>query len=464
MSYRSGFGKTLKQLSNISLKSTRPLTIRTLTHFKKNLQFSSTIKPSFYNEHYSRNIHLSPIFCSETVVIEGPAFAESISEGDIRWIKAVGDFVNEDDLVAEIETDKTSVEVPAPRSGTIVKFLVQDGEKVGPKQKLYELKPGDASDTASASKKEEAPTTKETAPPKKEETSTGKVTKTTPDVSVKSNAGTIPKSAPVVSKPSGMPLSSVDVSGIEVNKLPSGVTSEQSVSGSREEFRVKMNRMRLRTAERLKNSQNENASLTTFNEIDMSNVIEMRAKYQQAFTKKHGVKLGLMSPFVKASAYALTNQPIVNAVIDQGDIVYRKFIDISVAVATPRGLVVPVIRNVESMNYADIEYTLSKLGEKARENKIAVEDMEGGTFTISNGGVYGSLFGTPIINPPQCAILGMHGIFDKPVAVNGKVEIRPIMTVALTYDHRLIDGREAVTFLKTIKSAVEDPRVMLMNL
>ncbi|CEF64103.1 Dihydrolipoyllysine-residue succinyltransferase component of 2-oxoglutarate dehydrogenase complex, mitochondrial [Strongyloides ratti] len=461
MSYRSGFAKTLRQISSISLKSTRPLTIRTLTYFNKNLQLSNTIKPVLYNEH-SRNIHLSPIFLSETVVIEGPAFAESISEGDIRWIKAVGDFVNEDDLVAEIETDKTSVEVPAPRAGTIVKFLVQDGEKVGPKQKLYELQPGNASDTAPASKKEEAPVKEKAAPTKKEEEP--KEVKNIQDTFVKSNAGTIPKSAPITSKPSSTPMSSVNVSGIEINKLPSGVTSEQSVSGSREEFRVKMNRMRLRTAERLKNSQNENASLTTFNEIDMSNVMEMRSKYQQLFTKKHGIKLGLMSPFIKASAYALTNQPIVNAVIDQGDIVYRKFIDISVAVATPKGLVVPVIRNVEGMNYADIEYTLFKLGEKARENKIAVEDMEGGTFTISNGGVYGSLFGTPIINPPQCAILGMHGIFDKPVAVNGKVEIRPIMTVALTYDHRLIDGREAVTFLKTIKSSVEDPRVMLMNL
>uniref|UniRef100_A0A0K0FWX4 Dihydrolipoyllysine-residue succinyltransferase component of 2-oxoglutarate dehydrogenase complex, mitochondrial n=1 Tax=Strongyloides venezuelensis TaxID=75913 RepID=A0A0K0FWX4_STRVS len=428
MSYRSGFTRTLKQISNISLKSTRPLSIRTIT-LKKNLELSKAIKTIPFNG-YSRNIYMSPIFCSDTVIIEGPAFAESISEGDIRWIKAVGDFVNEDDLVAEIETDKTSVEVPAPRAGTIVKFLVQDGEKVGPKQKLYELKPGDASQTASAPKKEET-TAKEQAPVKKEEAAPKSEPKSVTAAPVKSNAGAIPKSAPVAPRPTSSPMSSVDVSGIPLNKLPAGVTSEQSVSGSREEFRVKMNRMRIRTAERLKNSQNENASLTTFNEIDMSNVMEMRSKYQQAFIKKHGIKLGLMSPFVKASAYALTNQPIVNAVIDQGEIVYRKFVDISVAVATPRGLVVPVLRNVETMNYADIESTLFQLGEKARDNKLAVEDMEGGTFTISNGGVYGSLFGTPIINPPQCAILGMHGIFDKPVAINGKVEIRPIMTVAL---------------------------------
>lgn len=207
--------------------------------------------------------------------------------------------------------------------------------------------------------------------------------------------------------------------------------------------------------------------------------MEMRNRYQKDFLKKHGIKLGLMSPFVRASAYALQEQPIVNAgkflykiiiftmlfsVIDENEMVYRQFVDISVAVATPKGLVVPVLRNVESMDYAQIETTLAQIGEKARDGKLAVEDMEGGTFTISNGGVFGSVFGTPIINPPQSAILGMHGIFDRPVAINGKVEIRPIMQVALTYDHRLIDGREAVTFLKKIKSAVEDPRTILMNL
>ena len=192
--------------------------------------------------------------------------------------------------------------------------------------------------------------------------------------------------------------------------------------------------------------------------------MEMRNRYQKDFSKKHGIKLGLMSPFIRAASYALQDQPVVNAVIDDNEIVYRQFVDISVAVATPKGLVVPVLRNVESMDYAQIELSLAQIGEKARDGKLAIEDMEGGTFTISNGGVFGSLFGTPIINPPQSAILGMHGIFDKPVAVNGKVEIRPMMTIALTYDHRLIDGREAVTFLKKIKTAVEDPRTILMNI
>jgi 2-oxoglutarate dehydrogenase E2 component (dihydrolipoamide succinyltransferase) len=203
--------------------------------------------------------------------------------------------------------------------------------------------------------------------------------------------------------------------------------------------------------------------LTTFNEIDMSNAIEMRNLHKDAFLKKHNLKLGFMSAFVKASAFALQDQPVVNAVIDDNETVYRDYIDISVAVATPKGLVVPVIRSCENMNYAQIERAIADLGEKARNNALAIEDMDGGTFTISNGGVFGSMFGTPIINPPQSAILGMHGIIERPVAIKGKVEIRPMMYVALTYDHRLIDGREAVLFLKKIKASVEDPRIMLLD-
>jgi len=238
----------------------------------------------------------------------------------------------------------------------------------------------------------------------------------------------------------------------------------KEITGTRTEQRVKMNRMRLRIAQRLKEAQNTNAMLTTFNEIDMSNLMELRKTYGDQFLKTHGIKLGFMSAFVKASAYALTSQPAVNAVIEGNEIVYRDYVDISVAVATPKGLVVPVLRNLESMNYADIEKGIAAVGEKAKKNLLAVEDMDGGTFTISNGGVFGSLFGTPIINPPQSAILGMHGIFDRPVARNGQVVIRPMMFVALTYDHRLIDGREAVTFLRKIKMAVEDPRSLLLSI
>lgn len=224
-----------------------------------------------------------------------------------------------------------------------------------------------------------------------------------------------------------------------------------------------MNRMRQRIAQRLKDAQNTYAMLTTFNEVDMTSVIQMRNKYKDAFAKKHGVKLGFMSPFVKAAAFALQDQPVVNAVIDEQEIVYRDYIDISVAVSTPKGLVVPVVRNCERMNYADIEKAIFELGEKARTGSLAIEDMDGGTFTISNGGVFGSMFGTPIINPPQSAILGMHAIFERPVAINGKIEIRPMMYICLTYDHRLIDGREAVTFLKKVKAAVEDPTVLMLD-
>ncbi|ELV09897.1 Dihydrolipoyllysine-residue succinyltransferase component of 2-oxoglutarate dehydrogenase complex, mitochondrial [Tupaia chinensis] len=259
---------------------------------------------------------------------------------------------------------------------------------------------------------------------------------------------------------------SVTEGDVRWEKAVGDTVAEDEVVCEIETDKEKMNRMRQRIAQRLKEAQNTCAMLTTFNEIDMSNIQEMRARHKDAFLKKHNLKLGFMSAFVKASAFALQEQPVVNAVIDDTtkEVVYRDYIDISVAVATPRGLVVPVIRNVEAMNYADIERTISELGEKARKNELAIEDMDGGTFTISNGGVFGSLFGTPIINPPQSAILGMHAIFDRPVAVGGKVEVRPMMYVALTYDHRLIDGREAVTFLRKIKAAVEDPRVLLLDL
>ncbi|XP_051502218.1 dihydrolipoyllysine-residue succinyltransferase component of 2-oxoglutarate dehydrogenase complex, mitochondrial-like isoform X2 [Myxocyprinus asiaticus] len=335
---------------------------------------------------------------NEVITVNTPAFAESVTEGDVRWEKAVGDTVSEDEVVCEIETDKTSVQVPSPAAGVIEELLVPDGGKVEGGTPLFKLKKG--------------------------------------------------------------------VSAIKPSVAPAAAAVDTGAKPARSEHRVKMNRMRLRIAQRLKEAQSTCAMLTTFNEVDMSNITEMRKQYKDAFLKKHGIKLGFMSAFVKAAAYALTDQPAVNAVIDDTtkEIVYRDYVDISVAVATPKGLVVPVIRSVEGMNFADIEKTINELGEKARKNELAVEDMDGGTFTISNGGVFGSMFGTPIINPPQSAILGMHGIFDRPVAVGGKVEIRPMMYVALTYDHRLIDGREAVTFLRKIKSVVEDPRVLLLDM
>uniref|UniRef100_A0A914Z1H2 Dihydrolipoyllysine-residue succinyltransferase component of 2-oxoglutarate dehydrogenase complex, mitochondrial n=1 Tax=Panagrolaimus superbus TaxID=310955 RepID=A0A914Z1H2_9BILA len=441
----------------------------------------------------ARFIHASNVLFSEIIEVQGPAFAESISEGDIRWIKQKGDFVKEDELVAEIETDKTSVEVPAQFSGTIVELLVEDGARVTAKQKLYKLQKGGEASSSQSEKKDDAPTQGEKAdaktenaeapvkgapkapeagssdasPPAKPKTESSERVDPPEQPHAKPGVSDIPPKLPKdLVKASKEPMLSTPVDKIQRTpiSIPKGIPADQAITGSRSETRVKANRMRQRIAQRLKDAQNTYAMLTTFNEIDMTNVMEMRTRYQKDFMKKHGIKLGLMSPFVRAAAYAMTDQPIVNAVFDETEIVYRQFVDISIAVATPKGLVVPVLRNVEGMDYAKIELSLAELGEKARDGKLAVEDMEGGTFTISNGGVFGSMFGTPIINPPQSAILGMHGIFDRPVAINGKVEVRPMMYIALTYDHRLIDGREAVTFLKKIKSSVEDPRTILMNL
>jgi 2-oxoglutarate dehydrogenase E2 component (dihydrolipoamide succinyltransferase) len=225
-----------------------------------------------------------------------------------------------------------------------------------------------------------------------------------------------------------------------------------------------MSQMRKRIAQRLKDSQNTAAMLTTFNEIDMHNISKLRETYKEAFEKKHGVKLGFMSAFCRAAAVAIKEHPIINAVMDGDDVVYRDYVDISVAVSTPTGLVVPVLRNVENMSFADVEKTIGDFGKRAKEGKLALEEMQGGTFTISNGGVYGSLFGTPIINPPQSAILGMHGINKRAHVVNDQIAIRPIMFVALTYDHRIIDGRDAVLFLKKIKSLIENPEQILLDL
>ncbi|XP_061898012.1 dihydrolipoyllysine-residue succinyltransferase component of 2-oxoglutarate dehydrogenase complex, mitochondrial [Entelurus aequoreus] len=397
----------------------------------------------------------SVAYRDEVITIKTPAFAESVTEGDVRWEKAVGDTVSEDEVVCEIETDKTSVQVPSPASGVIEELLIPDGGKVEGGTPLFKLRKGAGSPKAAESPKAEAPVA--TAPPPP-----------SAPAPPQSAVGPIPTTMPPVPPVPAHAMDTKPVSAIKPTAAP--ITMAAAVDGGakagRTESRVKMNRMRLRIAQRLKEAQDTCAMLTTFNEIDMSNISEMRKSYKDAFLKKHNIKLGFMSAFVKAAAYALTDQPAVNAVIDDTtkEIVYRDYVDISVAVATPKGLVVPVIRNAEGMNFADIEKTINMLGEKARKNELAVEDMDGGTFTISNGGVFGSMFGTPIINPPQSAILGMHGIFDRPVAVAGKVEIRPMMYVALTYDHRLIDGREAVTFLRKIKTVVEDPRVLLLDM
>ncbi|MCJ8736676.1 hypothetical protein PDJAM_G00015200 [Pangasius djambal] len=417
---------------------------------RNNLKFET--RPSIFQIRYFKT---TASHRNEIITINTPAFAESVTEGDVRWEKAVGDTVTEDEVVCEIETDKTSVQVPSPAAGVIEELLVPDGGRVEGGTPLFKLRKGAGAPKAAAAPTPAAEAPAAAAPPPP-----------SPPPPTAATVGPIPTTMPPVPPVPAQPATSKPVSAIKPAAAPAAPAADAGAKGARSEHRVKMNRMRLRIAQRLKEAQNTCAMLTTFNEVDMSNITEMRKAYKDAFLKKHGIKLGFMSAFVKAAAYALVDQPAVNAVIDDTtkEIVYRDYVDISVAVATPKGLVVPVIRGVEGMNFADIEKTINELGEKARKNELAVEDMDGGTFTISNGGVFGSLFGTPIINPPQSAILGMHGIFDRPVAVGGKVEVRPMMYVALTYDHRLIDGREAVTFLRKIKSVVEDPRVLLLDM
>ena len=266
-----------------------------------------------------------------------------------------------------------------------------------------------------------------------------------------------PKAAPVTPQKAPAAAGGSGMASTTAKKAPT------TIGGQRLETRVPMTRMRMKIAENLKAAQNTNALLTTFNEVDMSGYINLRKVYGEQFMKKHGIKLGFMSGFLKASTMALKDQPIVNAVIDNNDIVYRDFVDISVAVSTPKGLAVPVLRNTQEMEMLDLERELGALGVKAREGKITLEDMTGGTFTVTNGGIFGSMLSTPLVNPPQSAILGMHATKLRPVVVGSKIEARPIMYVALTYDHRIIDGREAVTFLKQVKELVEDPQRMLLE-
>lgn len=391
----------------------------------------------------ARPLTISPELLAR--IVECPPFADSISEGDISWMKEVGDSVTLDETVGEVETDKTSLPINAPAPGVVTKLLVEDGETVTPGTPLFEMEEG-AGGAAPA-----APAAKAAEPKPAEPAPAAAAVAAAP---IPTEA---PKAAPVPSQP--MSSSKTDFTA----PAPAAVGS---AGPCRDERRVKMTRMRQRIAQRLKDAQNTCAMLTTFNEIDMSGILGMRKEYKDLFEKSHDQKLGFMSAFIKAAATGLVQEPAVNAVIDDAtnEIIFRDFVDVSFAAATPKGLVVPVIRNVESMSILDIERELARLAGLARQGALSVEDMEGGTFTISNGGVFGSLFGTPIINPPQSAILGMHGTFERPVAINGKVEIRPMMYVALTYDHRLIDGREAVTFLKGIKQKVEDPRRLLLDL
>lgn len=401
--------------------------------------------------------------------------AESITEGTLKqFSKQVGDYVEQDEEIATIETDKIDVAVNAPEAGTIKEFLAKEDDTVTVGQDLVKLELGGAPSGDSKAKSEP----KESAS-KDQETSSqpdGETEKSKSEDKSKKEKKDEPKQEKKEEPKKEEPKKeeSKPAPPKQQEKKPAPPKSQEKPSqdqgpfgGSRGENRVKMNRMRLRIAERLKQSQNTAASLTTFNEVDMSSLMQFRKLYKDEVLKKTGIKLGFMSAFSRACVLAMKELPAVNASIEgpgAGDtIVYRDYVDISVAVATEKGLVTPVVRNAESMDMIQIEKSIADLGKKARDNKLTIEDMAGGTFTISNGGVFGSLYGTPIINLPQTAVLGLHAIKDKPVAIDGKVEIRPMMYLALTYDHRLLDGREAVTFLVKVKELIEDPRKMLLG-
>jgi 2-oxoglutarate dehydrogenase E2 component (dihydrolipoamide succinyltransferase) len=383
---------------------------------------------------------------------------DSITEGTIVDLPiAPGDFVQVDDVVVVLETDKVSVDVRATESGMLVEVMGEIDAVVQVNKPLYRL------DTDA-----DAPDGKKGALPPPPDTIATEIVET--PVAAAAAAPAPAKPVEAVRPP---PTPAAPPKAATPPPAPAGSVSLESVpmylGSHRVERRTKMSRMRQRVASRLKQAQNTAAMLTTFQECDMSALMQMRAKYQDAFVKKHGIKLGFMSAFVKAATAALTELPIVNAYIDDAtsEIVYREYVDISVAVASPTGLVVPVLRNTEMQSFADIERNIAMYGQKAKDGTLSLDDMTGGTFTISNGGVFGSLMGTPIINPPQSAILGMHATKLRPVVdlENGNVVVaKPMMYLALTYDHRLIDGREGVTFLKSIAEKISDPSKMLLEL
>ncbi|XP_031491849.1 dihydrolipoyllysine-residue succinyltransferase component of 2-oxoglutarate dehydrogenase complex 2, mitochondrial-like [Nymphaea colorata] len=367
-----------------------------------------------------------------------PYMGESITDGTLAtFLKKPGDKVAIDETIAQVETDKVTIDVASPEAGTIQRFVAKKGDIVVPGTKIAIISKSGVAES-DAPTKEESP---EDVPPPPPSTAAQTVEKKQP-----SEGHTVVKSPP-----SSPPISKTS-------------PTEPQLPPKERERRVPMTRLRKRVATRLKDSQNTYAMLTTFNEVDMTNLMKLRSDYKDAFLEKHGVKLGFMSGFIKAAVSGLQQQPIINAVIDGEDIIYRDDIDISIAVGTPKGLVVPVIRKADKMNFAEVEKEISSLAKKATDGTISIDEMAGGTFTISNGGVYGSLLSTPIINPPQSAILGMHSIVNRPMVVGGNIVGRPMMYIALTYDHRLIDGREAVFFLRRIKDVVEDPRRLLLDL
>jgi 2-oxoglutarate dehydrogenase E2 component (dihydrolipoamide succinyltransferase) len=403
--------------------------------------------------------------------IRVPTLGESVTEATIgRWFKKAGEAVRMDEAIAELETDKVTLEVNAPASGVLAEITAQEGETVAPGALLGQIVEG----VSSAAEGKPAPASSPAPKP----------TQAAPPSPPKPAPQFTPPAAPAaakIAKERGIDLSTVVGSGKRGQVLKEDVPPAKPAPPPAEsprfevraptppaergrEERVRMSRLRQTIARRLKEAQNTAAMLTTFNEVDMSAVMALRARYKDLFEQKHSVKLGFMGFFVKACCLALEEIPAVNAEIDGDDIVFKHFCHVGVAVGTERGLVVPVIRDADKMSLAEVERAIAAFGKKARDGQLDIEDLQGGTFTISNGGVYGSLMSTPILNAPQSGILGMHKIEDRPIAVSGKVEIRPMMYLALSYDHRVVDGKEAVTFLVRVKEALEDPSRLVLDL
>lgn len=385
--------------------------------------------------------------------VKVPMLSESVSEGTLlEWKKKVGEAVARDEILIDIETDKVVLEVPSPQAGVLVEIVAQDGETVVADQVLARI---DTAATAAAEVPAAAPA--EATP-----------AAAAPDAA--QNNAAMPAAAKLAAE-TGVDVNALQGSGRDGRVLKEDVqnaaakpAAAAAPAGARPEERVPMSRLRARVAERLLASQQENAILTTFNEVNMKPIMDLRAKYKEKFEKEHGVKLGFMSFFVKAAVAALKKYPVVNASVDGKDIVYHGYFDIGIAIGSPRGLVVPILRDADQMSIADIEQAIVDYAKKAKDGKIAIEDLTGGTFSITNGGTFGSMMSTPIINPPQSAILGMHATKERAVVENGQVVVRPMMYLALSYDHRIIDGREAVLTLVAIKDTLEDPARLLLDL
>ena len=418
-----------------------------------------------------------------------PALGESVTEATVaKWLKSEGDRVNADEAIVELETDKVNVEVPAPSSGVIEKISIKEGQTVNvgtllgtisqSKKAVNNTPVEEKKYTPPLKKPEPIKAVKEKEEVKVFESSEEPLILTNPqedevvEQKSKITSKTISPAARKIAAESNININEINGSGKNgvilkedllglMGSKPS--PSDRKVTHGPEE-RIKMTRLRMTIAKRLKEAQDNAAMLTTFNEVDMSTIISMRNEYKEEFQKRYSTKLGFMSFFVKACVVGLKNYPVVNAEIQGDEIIYKNYYNISIAVGTDRGLVVPVLRNTDEMSFADIEKNITQLGEKARDGKIVIEDLQGGTFTITNGGIYGSMLSTPILNPPQSAVLGMHNIVERPVVINKKIEIRPIMYLALSYDHRIIDGKEAVSFLKIVKDCLEDPRRLFLNL